>query len=1044
MARGSHRLAGILAAVFGLVLGSGSSSVNAQQPPWAECTGREIAAILRGCGAIIGNPGNFKSLLPQARLNRGKALAKRGSLAEAIADLSEALKLNPGTEEIYQERGEAYAGRKEIAAAEMDFAAVLRTNPSDARTYAARGWLYKAIGDDVRAKADFEQALKFADRAIAAKAALAQAQYSRGEALAGLGDYDKAIAAYDEAIKLKPDNEAAYADRGIAYSLKGAKEQAIADLNKALELQPGYWHALNERGNLFVQSKDYAKAISGFDVAIEAGKDNAQAFNARGAVYRLKGDLDRAIADANEAIRLSPKYADAYGNRAWAYSAQKDCGHAIADFTLALELNPKMAAARSGRGSCYIEKKDFAAAVADYDALVAQEPGAENRLERGQAYFRKGDYASALADFDEAIRLKPDMWEAHSARARVHAEQGNYDKQIADLKEEIRLKPDVDISHIALAQAYHAKGEHTQAIGELETLLKRKPDYDPAYRERSLVRALQGEYDAAIADASEAIRLRPDDPGGYTLRANAYRQKKDTAGAIADTTQAIRLDPDHAEANYFARADLYNLKGDYERAASDESQAIGIALSHLARPESAAKDREANIALLAKAYAGRAVFRASMADYENAFADCNEAIRLRPDKAGGYSRRGMLYSWQAQYDAAIADFDKALALDATDANARTYKAIALLKLNRAAEAMEVADKGLRSAAHRDAYIGVRGMIAYEQGKYAQALDDLSEAIKLAALKAPAFYLYRGLVYEKLGLKAPATADYKEAAGLEAINPAQREARIEARERLSVLEAERLTGPQTGAARPGAALGRRIALVIGAGAYENAPALRNPANDAGAMAAKLRELGFAEVIELIDPNRAKLDAAVMAFGDKVPEADWAVVFYTGHAMQVDGRNFLIPTDAKLETGHHVSFETIPLSRVIQSLTGAKKLGLLILDACRDNPFVMHMRQTRPVRSFGQGLAVDEPGAGQMIAYATKDGSVAEDGTDGHSPFTKALLDHIGDAQLDMRLMFSKVRDSVARATEKRQQPFTYGSLPGEGLFFKMAAVEKAEK
>jgi len=188
---------------------------------------------------------------------------------------------------------------------------------------------------------------------------------------------------------------------------------------------------------------------------------------------------------------------------------------------------------------------------------------------------------------------------------------------------------------------------------------------------------------------------------------------------------------------------------------------------------------------------------------------------------------------------------------------------------------------------------------------------------------------------------------------------------------------------------------------------------------------------------MDPTRVDLEAALMAFGDKTPASDWAVVFYAGHGMQVDGHNFLIPADAKLASDRHVDYETVGLDRVIDSMNGTKKLGLVILDACRDNPFLKRMRQTRSARSFGQGLAAVEPSQGQMIVYATKDGSVAEDGEGDHSPFTKALLEHIGEARLDIRLMFSKVRDTVLQSTQNRQQPFTYGSLPGEGLFFKLA-------
>ena len=364
--------------------------------------------------------------------------------------------------------------------------------------------------------------------------------------------------------------------------------------------------------------------------------------------------------------------------------------------------------------------------------------------------------------------------------------------------------------------------------------------------------------------------------------------------------------------------------------------------------------------------------------------------------------------------------------------------MALLRLGKTEEASAETDAGLRMGKDRDGFLFARGKIAYTQGKFAQAIDDYTEAMKLAPFGHPFEYLGRGAAYEKLGQKALAIADYKTATELDAFSPAQREARIEARERLSVLEGEMLTAqPAQAQAQPAAVdLGRRVALIIGIGAYDNAPQLRNPASDAAAMAAKLRELGFAEVVEVRDPTRAGLEAALMAFGDKTADADWALVFYAGHGMQVEGRNFLIPKDARLDSDRHVDFETVGLDRVLESAGGVKKLSLVILDACRDNPFLKRMRQTRGTRSFGQGLAAVDPVQGQMIVYATKDGSVANDGEGEHSPFTEALLANIAEARLDIRLMFSKVRDAVMQKTQNKQQPFTYGSLPGEGLFFKL--------
>ena len=141
---------------------------------------------------------------------------------------------------------------------------------------------------------------------------------------------------------------------------------------------------------------------------------------------------------------------------------------------------------------------------------------------------------------------------------------------------------------------------------------------------------------------------------------------------------------------------------------------------------------------------------------------------------------------------------------------------------------------------------------------------------------------RGQAYEKLGQKALAMADYTAAVGLNVPNPGQRDARVIARERLGVLQGEAIAAQQPAQtpqhkAQP-ADQGRRIALVIGVGAYKNAPVLRNPPNDAAAVAKAFRDLGFAEVIEVQDRTRAALESAFMSFGDKTPDADWAVVFY----------------------------------------------------------------------------------------------------------------------------------------------------------------------
>ena len=148
------------------------------------------------------------------------------------------------------------------------------------------------------------------------------------------------------------------------------------------------------------------------------------------------------------------------------------------------------------------------------------------------------------------------------------------------------------------------------------------------------------------------------------------------------------------------------------------------------------------------------------------------------------------------------------------------------------------------------------------------------------------------------------------------------------------------------------------------------------------------------------------------------------------------NYLVPIDAKLATDRDVTFEAIPLDQVLQAVDGARKLHLVILDACRANPFVHTMTRSLAItRSVGSGLAAIEPERATLVAYAAKDGHAAIDGTDGNSPFVAALLKYLETPSLEINLLFRKVRDDVLAATGKRQEPFTYGSLPSEPFYFR---------
>lgn len=227
--------------------------------------------------------------------------------------------------------------------------------------------------------------------------------------------------------------------------------------------------------------------------------------------------------------------------------------------------------------------------------------------------------------------------------------------------------------------------------------------------------------------------------------------------------------------------------------------------------------------------------------------------------------------------------------------------------------------------------------------------------------------------------------------------------------------------------------KRVALVIGISDYRQAPRLFNPARDAEAMTALFRKSGFDVVQSRRDLGIADLRRAIREFSETSRDADISVVYYAGHGIEVDGVNYLVPADAKLASDFDVEDETISLERVLKALDPARRLKLVILDACRDNPFTRTMKRTVASRAIGRGLAKIEPTMSDtLVAYAAKAGAVAADGDGQNSPFAIALLKHITEPGLDLRIAFGRVRDDVLKSTGNRQEPFVYGSLGGNTM------------
>ncbi len=227
---------------------------------------------------------------------------------------------------------------------------------------------------------------------------------------------------------------------------------------------------------------------------------------------------------------------------------------------------------------------------------------------------------------------------------------------------------------------------------------------------------------------------------------------------------------------------------------------------------------------------------------------------------------------------------------------------------------------------------------------------------------------------------------------------------------------------------------RVALVIGNSKYQNSTPLPNPANDARAIAAKLTAIGF-DVTLAEDLDGTAFRMALGAFSEKSLNADLVLFFYAGHAIEMNSVNYLIPVDARMQSESTAQFEAISLDQVLGTVRTAGKLGLVMLDACRNNPFAATMKRSDATRGVSRGLAAVsvEGETGMMISFAAEAGKTADDGDTEHSPYTAALLEVLDQPGLEVGRMFRSVRARVKETTKGAQVPIEQAQLPDQDIY-----------
>lgn len=234
---------------------------------------------------------------------------------------------------------------------------------------------------------------------------------------------------------------------------------------------------------------------------------------------------------------------------------------------------------------------------------------------------------------------------------------------------------------------------------------------------------------------------------------------------------------------------------------------------------------------------------------------------------------------------------------------------------------------------------------------------------------------------------------------------------------------------------GVAAEKRVALVVGNSAYERISSLRNAASDAKDLAAKLESIGF-EVHLGLDTTGAEMRTMLVRFGRAAAEADSALFFYAGHGIQSDGENYLVPVEADIAFEDEIELTLVPMGTIVSQLGRARGTRLVFLDACRDNPFRKRLMQgmgTRGAASLAGGLSQPRAMPGTFVAYATQPDDVASDGADRNSPFTSALLRHIGTPGQTLPDLMMAVGRAVRASTDSRQDPWWSSSLREQFMF-----------
>lgn len=507
------------------------------------------------------------------------------------------------------------------------------------------------------------------------------------------------------------------------------------------------------------------------------------------------------------------------------------------------------------------------------------------------------------------------------------------------------------------------------------------------------------EHDKAIADFNEALRLEPRNDITFYNRGMSYGDKQDYDRAIADFNESIRLVPKNSSV-FLGRASVYAAKNDHDRAIVDFNESIRI-------------DGKNALAFLLR---GDSYLALAKPQFDKAIQDYTESIRLDPKNKDAFVARGSAYARIHDHDRAMVDYNDAMRLDPNKVDAYLYnqRGISSYQLQNYASCVSDLGQAIRLNPTSAVLRETRGRCYLNKADYDLAISDFDEAIRLD----PKLVSAAGYRTTAVKLRDEKTAKAGPVSPPAEVKPSVAPATVVAKADVApVISSTPLP------------IGKRVALVMGNGAYKNVPQLENTITDARTMRDVLKKLNF-EVVYGENLDKRGMGRLIGEFGTLVQDAEAAVVYYAGHGSTFSDVPYVVPVDSKYQDLSQIPSELVQVESLVSELRKAKGVRLVVLDACRDNEREIQLRQqeaalrgdTKRGGSVTRGLAPLQNPNGLIVVYATQHLSTAADGAvGGNSPFTGALARYLVTPNLDIKDVLFRAGQDVIAKTGGTQRP-----------------------